>query len=188
MGFPLVRLKESDFFIPRRRGSGSRPRRSDSIDEEIINSDGSRRASATSSPAREDEVDYSTSPVGGRGSAQRPSLAVTRHWAPQIPPLHHQGQQPLQPNEQGTMPSLLNVQPPETTSAIFNALLQDRDMPEPVKSVLLQVQTEILQLNDFQRQALLRVLPAFAKTATSLEIEIANHNSLLLRMTIAQND
>ena len=65
---------------------------------------------------------------------------------------------------------------------MFNALLQDRDMPEPVKSVLLQVQNEILQLNGFQRQALLRVLPTFAKTATSLEIEIANHNSLLLKM------
>ena len=93
-------------------------------------------------------------------------------------------QQPLQPNEQGTVPSLSNVQPIETTSESLNAQLQDllRDMPEPVKSVLLQVKNEILKLDGFQRQALLGVLPTFAKTATSLEIESANHNSLLLNM------
>ena len=182
MGFPLVRLKESDLFIPRRRGSGSRPRRGDSTDDEISDSDGSRRASASSSPARGDGVDYSTSPVGGRGSAQRQSLVVSRNWQvpPQMPSLL---QQPLQPNEQGTMPSLSNVQPIETTSESLNAQLQDllRDMPELVKPVLLQVQTEILQLDGAQRQALLGALPAFAKTATSLKMEIADHNSLLLK-------
>ena len=99
-------------------------------------------------------------------------------------------QQPLQSNEQGTMQSLSNVQPIEITSESLNALLQDRlpDMPEPVKPVLLQVQTEILKLDGAQRQALLGVLPAFAKTATSLEMEIADHNSTLLKIIAKWKD